>query len=59
MHLHVSKEKVRTAAHKGHWLVHLGYLTAAAAEGHLVYSTMAALTGLFMIGCAVIGGGSD
>lgn len=57
--MHFSREKARAAAHKGHWLVHCGYLLAAAAEGHLVYSTMAALTAAFMVGCAVIGGGAS
>lgn len=56
--LHINKEKASAAAHKGHWMMHCGYLLAAAAEGHLVYSTMAALTALFMVGCALIGGGN-
>lgn len=52
-----SKEGAGNAFHKMHFLCHSGYLTAAALEGHLLYSVMAALTLLFMVGCAVIGHG--
>lgn len=57
MQIHVTRvsDKTRTAAHKLHWLSHAGYLVAATAEGHLYYSTMAAILLFFTVGCALIG----
>lgn len=55
MKLSVTRRGVSHVAHKMHFLFHSLYLTAAAMEGHLLYSLMAGGTLAFMIGCAVLG----
>lgn len=55
MRVHVTKATAQKTAHKLHWFSHAGYLIAATAEGHLYYSTMAALLLFFTVGCALLG----
>lgn len=55
IHIRSVSDRTRATAHKLHWVSHAGYLVAATAEGHLYYSTMAAVLLFFTIGCAVIG----
>lgn len=51
----VTRRKAQVICHKGHFLLHLAYLSAATLEGHGTYSLFAGALGVFIIGGALIG----
>ncbi|CBW54762.1 hypothetical protein [Pantoea phage LIMElight] len=55
MALHVTKQVAAHTAHKMHFLCHGFYLTAAVLEGHLLYSTAAAILLVVTVAGAALG----
>ena len=51
----LQKEKAQHVAHRMHFLCHSFYLTAATLEGHLLYSTAAAILLVITLASAALG----